>query len=67
MPRKKSKKVEEGVAFPNYDIECQNCGERPTVSVRSVRSGFIHNTELCGPCCFGEAACLDPEVWRTDK
>ncbi len=29
----------------NWHAPCQNCGELPTV----------HPTELCGPCCFGEA------------
>jgi hypothetical protein len=29
----------------NWRIACLNCGERPTVGT----------TELCGPCCFGEA------------
>jgi hypothetical protein len=29
----------------NWHVKCQNCGEKPTV----------HPTELCGPCCFGEA------------
>lgn len=29
----------------NYDVSCCVCGEKPTVL----------NTELCGPCCFGEA------------
>lgn len=30
---------------PNYDQECDLCGEKPTVG----------ETGLCGPCCFGEA------------
>lgn len=30
----------------NYETPCQNCDELPTV----------HPTDLCGPCCFGEAA-----------
>lgn len=29
----------------DYVVPCQNCGELPTV----------HPTDLCGPCCFGEA------------
>lgn len=29
----------------NWEVECMNCGEKPTVG----------STELCGPCCFGEA------------
>lgn len=30
----------------DWNTPCQNCGQLPTV----------HATELCGPCCFGEAA-----------
>jgi hypothetical protein len=30
----------------DWDTPCQICGAKPTV----------HPTELCGPCCFGEAA-----------
>jgi hypothetical protein len=29
----------------NWNVKCMNCDERPTVG----------DTELCGPCCFGEA------------
>lgn len=29
----------------NWEVACCNCGEKPTVC----------ETELCGPCCFGEA------------
>jgi hypothetical protein len=29
----------------NYDAKCINCDAKPTVG----------DTELCGPCCFGEA------------
>lgn len=29
----------------DWNTPCQNCDELPTV----------HPTELCGPCCFGEA------------
>lgn len=29
----------------NWQVACLVCGEKPTV----------HPTELCGPCCFGEA------------
>lgn len=30
----------------DWDSGCQVCGQKPTV----------HPTQLCGPCCFGEAA-----------
>jgi ribosomal protein L37E len=29
----------------DWETECIVCGEKPTV----------HPTQLCGPCCFGEA------------
>ena len=29
----------------DWETPCMNCGELPTV----------YPTELCGPCCFGEA------------
>lgn len=29
----------------DWDTGCQACGQKPTV----------HPTQLCGPCCFGEA------------
>jgi len=29
----------------NTDTDCMICGQNPTVG----------NTDLCGPCCFGEA------------
>lgn len=32
----------------DWDTPCQVCGEKPTVT----------GTELCGPCCFGEAETL---------
>lgn len=33
----------------DWVIECQNCGSLPTV----------HPTQLCGPCCFGEAETIN--------
>lgn len=32
-------------AEPNWQVECEVCGMVPTVG----------ETQLCGPCCFGEA------------
>jgi len=39
----KPQKLADGA--PDWNDECVNCGETPTV----------HPTGLCGPCCFGEA------------
>lgn len=33
----------------DYDTHCTNCNAVPTV----------HPTELCGPCCFGEAETIN--------
>lgn len=37
------------VAAKDHERECEVCGGKPTV----------HPTELCGPCCFGEAATIN--------
>lgn len=47
--KKRIKEVTSDSAEPNYDVECMVCGETPTVD----------DTELCGPCCFGEADTAD--------
>lgn len=49
--------------LPNYDRPCQNCGQTPTVDLKPVAGGEVSHLDLCGPCCFGEAACIDPENW----
>ncbi len=47
---------------PDYEAPCQNCGTTPTVT--GVRNGkVVTRPDLCGPCTWGEAACLDPENW----
>ena len=47
---------------PDYEIECTNCGQTPTVCI--FQNGLIQSqTELCGPCCFGTAEALDPDNW----
>lgn len=61
---KKNKKEEQSVCTsePNYEIECVVCGQTPTVDLLE-KGKDVYHTELCGPCCFGEAACIDPEEW----
>ncbi len=39
----------------NWEGECCNCGQSPTVVGEDVETGEKYDTELCGPCCFGEA------------
>lgn len=49
--------------YPNYDGQCENCGQSPTVS--ATKDGkTVYQGTLCGPCTFGEAACIDPEEWN---
>lgn len=40
--------------FADYSRKCEVCEQTPVVS----------ETGLCGPCTFGEAACLDPAEWE---
>lgn len=47
---------------PNYKVACCVCGQKPTVDVKTPGEPIYH-TELCGPCCFGEAECIDPKKW----
>lgn len=44
-PGRKARRAAYRDGDKNTDVPCQNCGESPTV----------HPTDLCGPCCFGEA------------
>lgn len=55
------KGVQDGYV-PNYSIACIVCDQRPTVDFHAPGEA-VHHTELCGPCCFGEAACIDPKEW----
>jgi len=49
--RKRIEKV-----YADYTRRCENCDASPVVSL----------TGLCGPCTFGEAACIDPKEWEGD-
>lgn len=53
--------MDDGDLTPNYDVKCTVCGQVPTVDI--VNAGKVINMELCGPCCFGEADCIDPKEW----
>ena len=52
---------------PDYITECFNCDQTPTVMVTDEGCNIEHHTELCGPCCFGEAAALDPKNWNINE
>lgn len=56
--------AKEGTFKPNYSIECFICGQKPTVDIYDEKGEKLEeHMELCGPCCFGEAECIDPEKW----
>lgn len=47
---------------PDYKSKCCNCGQTPCVT--GVKDGkTIYESEMCGPCTFGEAECVDPANW----
>ena len=48
---------------PDWETSCEVCGQTPTVT--GVRDGkIVLHVAMCGPCTWGEAACLDPEEWN---
>jgi hypothetical protein len=49
-------------AKPNYKRRCINCSTTPTVDI--LAKGELTHTDLCGPCCFGEARMVDPKEWN---
>lgn len=57
-----SKEPQEAEFKPNYDNECEACGNTPTVDIY-VNGKLESTTSLCGVCTWGEAACVDPENW----
>jgi len=46
----------------DFEKECENCGQSPTVVLKD-NDGMREHTGLCGVCLFGEADCIDPEEW----
>ena len=49
---------------PHYGKQCVVCGKSPCVQIRRMDNDeIIFASGMCGPCTFGEAACLDPEEW----
>jgi len=48
---------------PDYGTKCEVCGQTPCVT--GVKNGkVLVATGMCGPCTWGESACLDPAVWN---
>jgi hypothetical protein len=50
-------------AKSNYKRRCMNCSTKPTVDILAEGEPVTH-TDLCGPCCFGEARMVDPKEWN---
>lgn len=52
---------------PDYNQKCIVCDASPVVTLVDEKGKLVHNSEMCGPCCapccFGEAARIDPEEW----
>ena len=53
----------ESKAVPDYESECELCGNSPVVLIIEEQAGSEHETLMCGPCFFGAACCLHPENW----
>lgn len=49
---------------PDYSGECEVCGQSPVVTLVDEKGKVVHCTGMCGPCTWGEAACLDPDEWN---
>jgi hypothetical protein len=48
---------------PDFEQHCINCGQTPVVT--GVHLGkVVYNSEMCGPCVWGEAKAIDPSTWN---
>lgn len=48
---------------PDFKTKCMVCDQSPTVT--GVADGkVVVETEMCGPCTWGEAAMLDWKKWN---
>lgn len=54
---------ETNVAVPDYDTECDICGNTPVVVIKDASDNVVHELGMCGACTWGEAACIDPDNW----
>mgnify|MGYP001069029125 CR=1 FL=1 len=50
---------------PDYAQKCVGCGATPVVTAVSLGE-LLWDFEMCGPCTFGEADCVDPESWNKE-
>ncbi len=56
-------KTVQGKAVPDYEKDCEICGQTPCVTIEDVDGVVVHLTNMCGVCTFGEAACINPNNW----
>ena len=49
---------------PDYESECVNCGQTPCVTAVDDCDDVVYESGMCGPCTFGEAACIDHRNWN---
>ena len=59
----KDTKTEEVTYVPDYEQQCSNCGTSPVVTIQNSKGKVITDFEMCGPCTFGSAECIDPDNW----
>jgi len=49
--------------LPDYDGECIQCGESPTVD--GWRNGkLVYHGRMCGPFTWGTAEAVNPATWN---
>ena len=62
-PRLKKDKNVMSEYVPDYNQQCEVCGESPTVMV-AEKDQITHDFNLCGVCTFGTAKALDVDWWN---
>jgi hypothetical protein len=50
--------------IPDYEHNCEVCGQTPVVCGVNKRGNVVYHGTMCGVCTWGEAICLDPEEWN---
>lgn len=51
---------------PDYKSTCICCGSSPTVLAVDDAGKVVCETEMCGPCTWGEARTIAPDTWNED-
>lgn len=52
---------------PDFDCECDLCGQVPTVKLEDEKGNELTHFEMCGPCTFGESRMVDHEKWNSKE